>query len=571
MAAAPSDRVIIVGAGIGGLAAAVPLAARGLDVTVVERAPAVGGKIRCLPVPGPEGATRGVAAGPTVFTLRHVFDQLFEDAGTRLEAQVRIAPAALLARHAWPDGSRLDLFADSAASADAIAAFAGPDEARAFLGFMAEAGRIHRALDQNFLDRQRTTPWGLSWRLGLGRLGDLVALRPYTPLARALASRFRDPRLVQLFGRYATYAGSSPFRAPATLMLIAHVEQAGVWLVDGGIPALAAAIEALACRLGVRFRLGTEVAAILARGRACGVRLADGETLAADHVIFNGDPAALAGGLLGPAVCGALRPVPRRARSLSAVTLAMVARAGGFPLAHHNVLFSRDYAREFADIAAGRLPAEPTVYICAQDRGPFGAAEGSSLDSAERLLAIVNAPADGDRGRPGEEEVRTCIASTMAALADRGLTLDCPPAQMAVTTPADFARLFPATGGAIYGRASHGWLASFLRPGSRTRIPGLYCAGGGVHPGAGVPMAALSGRLAAEALLMDRASMPRFRRVAMPGGMSMPSPPTAATASPSSPLSAASSPPTITGPGAPIRRIMSPSTSPSTVSAPAGR
>lgn len=573
MAGARRDRVVIVGAGIGGLAAAVPLAARGLDVTVVERAETSGGKIRQLAVPGPDGAVRHVDAGPTVFTLRDVFDQLFEDAGSRLEDHVRVAPASLLARHVWPDGSLLDLHADPAASTEAIAAFAGPAEARAFAGFMAEAARIHRTLDRAFMRRQRTTPWGLSWRLGLDRLSDLVALRPYTPLVRALAGRFRDPRLVQLFGRYATYAGSSPYRAPATLMLIAHVEAEGVWLVEGGIPALARGVEALARRHGVRFRLGTEVAEIRVSGRVSGVRLGCGEVLEADHVIFNGDPAALAEGLLGPDAIRAAPKVPRRARSLSAVTLALVARVRGFPLAHHNVVFSADYAREFAEIAAGRLPADPTVYVCAEDRGPFGRPEGDagSDGQPERLLAIVNARADGDLGRPAEEEVSACIQTTMAALAARGLTLDCPPTQMAVTTPADFARRFPATGGAIYGRASHGWLASFLRPGSRTRIPGLYCAGGGVHPGAGVPMAALSGRLAAEALLEDRASMSRFRRVAMAGGMSTPSRPTAASASPSSPLSAASSPPTTTGRAEAIPRTMSRSTSPSTESAPAGR
>ncbi len=572
MPAASPDRVVIVGAGIGGLAAAVPLAARGLAVTIVEAASRSGGKIRELPVPGPDGAPAGVAAGPTVFTMRHVFDQLFEDAGHRLEDHVRLAPAALLARHGWPDGSTLDLHADLAASREAIAAFAGPAEGRAFAAFMAEARRIHETLAATFMHRQRTTPWGLSWQLGIRRLGDLVALRPYTPLARALAGHFRDPRLVQLFGRYATYAGSSPYLAPATLMLIALVEAAGVWLAEGGIPALAGAVEALARRHGARVRHGEPVAEILVPGgRVAGVRLAGGETIPADHVIFNGDPAALAGGLLGPAARRAVRRVPRRARSLSAIALAMRARPSGFALAHHNVFFSRDYPAEFAALAAGGLPADPTVYICAQDRGPFGHPEGAEASGPERLLAIINAPADGDTGRPAPEEVKACIATTMTRLASHGLTLDCPPAQMVVTAPTDFAARFPATGGAIYGRASHGWMASFLRPGARTRIQGLYLAGGGVHPGAGVPMAALSGRLAAEALLQDRASMPRFRRVATPGGMSMPSPPTAATASPSSPSSAASSRPITTGPGEAIPKTISPSMSPSTESAPAGR
>lgn len=571
MAGAQRESVVVVGAGIGGLAAAVPLAARGLAVTVVEAADAPGGKIRRLSC-GLGTAAVGVDAGPTVFTLRHVFDQLFEDAGSSLEAAVRLAPATLLARHAWPDGSRLDLFADLDQSADAVGRFAGAAEARAFCAFMAEAGRIHRTLDRSFLRRQKTSPLGLSLRLGAGRLGDLLALRPYTSLMRALAGHFRDPRLVQLFGRYATYAGSNPWRAPATLMLIAHVEAAGVWIVDGGMSALAAAVEALARRHGVAFRYGTAVTAVeTARGRVRGVRLGSGERLEATHVVFNGDPAALAEGLLGADVRAAVRAIPRRARSLSALTLCLHAEARGFPLAHHNVFFSADYAREFADLAAGRLPHDPTVYICAQDRGAFGRAEGSEGGGPERGLAIINAPADGDRGRPSPEEVNRCLETVFPALAAQGLSFAIPPGSLRVTSPADFAARFPGSGGAIYGRASHGWAASFLRPGARTRIPGLYLAGGGAHPGAGVPMAALSGRLAAEALLKDRASMPRFRRVATPGGTWMPSPPTAASASPSSPSSAASSRPTTTGPAGPTPRTTLPSTSPSTESAPAGR
>ncbi|RYY94142.1 MAG: CrtD protein, partial [Comamonadaceae bacterium] len=204
---------------------------------------------------------------------------------------------------------------------------------------------------------------------------------------------------------------------------------------------------------------------------------------------------------------------------LSAMTINLHSRAEGFPLSHHTVFFSRDYAAEFDDILGrGRLPAQPTVYVCAQDRGVGGSAAPSG---PERLLCIVNAPPDGDTRTYTPEEVDRCQAQTFRLLTDCGLRLTQPAGPPLVTTPNDFARMFPGTGGALYGPASHGWMASFSRPGSRSRMPGLYLAGGSTHPGPGVPMAALSGRLAAASVLDDLASMRRSHPAGMRGGMSM--------------------------------------------------
>jgi 1-hydroxycarotenoid 3,4-desaturase len=191
-------------------------------------------------------------------------------------------------------------------------------------------------------------------------------------------------------------------------------------------------------------------------------------------------------------------------RSLSALTWSLVARTEGFPLARHSVFFSDDYAAEFDHILVkGRLPAKPTVYICAQDRDhPGDWPDGTP----ERLLCLVNAPPNGDRHPYSATEVEQCAQRTFSFLNRCGLKLHLRPEASLITTPTDFAALFPGTGGALYGPASHGWKASFNRPGSRTKVPRLYLAGGGAHPGAGVPMAALSGRLAASCILEDLAS-----------------------------------------------------------------
>ena len=516
------DTVLVIGAGIGGLVSAALLAARGVPVTVVEAASAPGGKMREVMAGG-----AAVDGGPTVFTLRHVFDEIFAACGASLDAHVALTPAKILARHAWGD-DRLDLFADPAESEAAIGDFSGARAAAGYRAFCAEARHIFETLEAPFLRAPQTNPLGLTWRMGLRGLTDLSRIRPYETLWSALGDHFPDPRLRQLFGRYATYCGSSPFHCPATLMLVAHVEAAGVWLISGGMHALAKALEALAIRNGAVFRYGAPVSEILVeRGRASGVRLASGEQIRATAIVCNADPAAIAHGAFGQAVRRAVARQPAHKRSLSALVWCANTPARGFPLLRHNVVFARDSATEFAELAAGRVPADPTVYLCAQDRD---AMTGAGAGASERVQIIVNAPATGDTSPLSQAEIEQCTLSMHATLQRAGLTLDLPEEATVRTTPSGFNGLVPRTGGALYGRASHGWAASFQRPGSRTRIPGLYCAGGSTHPGAGVPMAALSGHLAVDCLLKDRASTSVSTRTAMPGGISTRSAPTVASA-----------------------------------------
>jgi 1-hydroxycarotenoid 3,4-desaturase len=329
---------------------------------------------------------------------------------------------------------------------------------------------------------------------------DLLRTAPLSTLWGALGEHFRDLRLRQLFARYATYVGASPFLAPATLMLIAHVEQQGVWLVQGGIHRIARAIQALAERQGATFRFNTEMRRIIVHGgRAAGVELADGERLEADAVVFNGDISAL------PAALSPVSATRRLDRSLSAVTWCLHARTSGFPLAHHTVFFAEDYAEEFNAIFRHRRPPEsPTVYVCAQDRGEHrGDADTHFEGAPERLLVLVNAPADGDAAPMSPAALHSLEARTFAMLQSCGLVIDRQEGATVMTTPADFHALFPATGGALYGRANHGASGSFRRAGSAARLPGLHLAGGSVHPGPGIPMAAMSGRLAAARLLRD--------------------------------------------------------------------
>ena len=260
----PRDRVVIVGAGVAGLVSAFALAARGLDVTVLERGTSLGGKMRQVAI-GPSL----IDSGPTVFTMRWVFEELFAAAGKNFADHVRLRPLEVLARHAWDEHARLDLFADEERTVDAIGDFAGAAEADGYRAFCRDTKRIYDILEKPFLRASQPSMGGLIGADGFRGLMRLPQIKPFSSMWSALGRYFADPRLQQLFGRYATYCGSSPYLAPATLMLVAHVEREGVWSIDGGMHALANALADGAKSFGATIRCGQEVSEVLVScGRA---------------------------------------------------------------------------------------------------------------------------------------------------------------------------------------------------------------------------------------------------------------------------------------------------------------
>ena len=331
----------------------------------------------------------------------------------------------------------------------------------------------------------------------------LGILSPLATLRSHLVKRFSDPRLAQLFGRYATYVGGSPLAAPALLSLIWQAEAAGVWRVQGGMHRLAAALAERFMAMGGTLKLASPVSAIqIDAGRVTGVVLDQGIRFAADSVVFAGDPRALATGRLGPAVTKIAPQTKTSPRSLSARVWSFAARpTGPVDLAHHNVFFSNSPVSEFEDLAGGAMASDPTIYICAEDRGTGT----SPPQGPERFEIILNAaPLTDAAPQPDEEE--TCRQMTFQTLARFGLSFDPRPQVTALATPSLYDNLFPASAGSLYGQSPHGMTAALKRPRARTVIPGLYLAGGGTHPGAGVPMAALSGKHAAEVILKDHVS-----------------------------------------------------------------
>ena len=491
----PVAHTVVVGAGFGGLAAALLLRAKGQKVTLVDQHHWVGGKARTVPsVAGP------IDAGPTVLTMRHVFDALFEATSAKLDDHVTLTPEPILARHFWPDGSQLDLSCDRQTSAEAIREFAGSPSAQEFLRFASEAEVLFDLFDAPMMQSADPSVPDLA-RAALSAPRHLAALSPLATLERKLAQNFSDPRLRQLFGRYATYVGGMPHKAPALLSLIWRAEEAGVWRVSGGMHQLAEAMAKRFCDLGGTLRLGCPVRAIDVTGdKVAGVTLASGEVIAADSVVFNGDPRALATGCLGPKVASIAKITTKAPRSLSARVWSFAATAQGADLTHHNVFFAADPRSEFTDLQNGRTPRDPTLYVCAMDRG-------STLPTPsgpERFEIILNAaPKPSETVDP--KELDTCHQRTFPTLARFGLTFTPTQDVASLATPHTFEQLFPGSAGSLYGQSPHGMTAALKRPRARTAIRGLYLAGGGTHPGAGVPMAALSGQHAAAAMSEDLA------------------------------------------------------------------
>jgi 1-hydroxycarotenoid 3,4-desaturase len=491
-----APRAVVIGAGMAGLGSAIALARAGYQVDVLEKGSTSGGKMRTVEVLG-----RAIDSGPTVVTMLWAFEELLREVGVDLRTELPMHVPAIVGRHGWQDGSSLDLFTDVERSVDAISTFSSRAEGLRYRAFAEHTRKIYQTVEGPFLRSQRPSLLDMVTQTSRMGFSAMTSIEAHRTLHKLLTASFHDPRLIQLFGRYATYSGSSPFEAPGTLALIAHVEREGVYLIQGGMHKLAQFLERVATRLGVTFHHDAPAREIVSeKGRVRAV-LTESKRYPSDVVVFAGDAQALATGLLGEGAADATgKPsFPLKKRSLSAMTWSYVGRAEGFPLIRHNVFFSKDYQREFDDIRKHeRSPAEPTVYVCAQDReGEQNLSHGAS----ERGFIIVNAPAVGQRLSAHGPEADALEKSTLEVLARCGLKLTFEGSVR--TGPAEFERMFPGSSGAIYGLASHGKFAPMERPAARTKMKGLYLASGSAHPGAGIAMSFLSGRLAAEAVAKD--------------------------------------------------------------------
>ena len=479
--------VIVVGAGMAGLSAALGLAAAGRSVLVIDALGEPGGKMGNVVVDGVEFDT-----GPSVLTLPEVVDAVLERA--RSARRVRLVRPAPAFRYHFPSGKVLDVFVNVdetlASVRDALGAPAA-DELRAFLRY---ARRIWDASKDAFVFSSAPTLVSLVG-LFLRRPRDLLAVDAWRSMADAVEARICSPELRLLLLRYATYNGSNPYQAPATLHCIAHVELAlGGFGVAGGMATLARTLVEAARDLGVSFQMETPVRRLLhENARMVGVQTAH-STHHATTVVVNADVAHLWETLL---------PTPRRAHkssqpSMSGATAVLrAARSASRPA--HAVLFPDDYRAEFEDIfARGKSPRDPTVYLCAQEK----AHERVGWRDDEPVFCMVNAPpCDAPGEATGNDDSAAALERGLARARQAGLIRDSD-AVVWQRSAADLARVFPGTHGALYGASSNSRLSAFTRPPNVVAShAGLYLASGSVHPGGGVPLCLQSGLLAADAAL----------------------------------------------------------------------
>ena len=476
------SRIVVVGAGVGGLAVAARLACQGHRVTVLEAADTVGGKLGSLERQGFRFDT-----GPSLLTMPPVFEDLFTATGgwpPGLELQ-RLDP---IVRHRFSDGSTLDTTDDldeQCRRMEALGAGNG-DEWRAFLD---RARRIWKASRTPFLESALHGSRSLV-SLTLKHPRDLATLAPGRSLRELARRHLHDPRLRLLVDRYATYTGSDPRRAPAALAAIPWVEQAyGGWYINGGMRLLADALLQRCVDVGVTVRTGARVTRI--RQPVSGVLLQDGSEVPADLVVANADAAHVYADLVD---CPSpQRRLARATPSLSGFVLLLAVEGRTEGIAQHNVLFPADYDAEFDAVFGDRArPVEdPTLYVSV---APDAAPEGH-----DAWFVLVNAPRQGS-GRGAIDWRAPGLADgyadrLLALLASRGLPVADRVLWREIRTPADLEERTGAVGGAIYGTSSNGATAAFLRPANRSPVPGLFLVGGSSHPGGGLPLVALSAQI----------------------------------------------------------------------------
>lgn len=490
-------RVVVIGAGMGGMAAAARLRVKGHDVTVLEAAPTYGGKLGSL---SHEGFT--FDTGPSLFTIPAVYRDLFLKTGAALEDSIDLVPLDPGFVYHFPDGTTLPMpGAGVGRGAEAMGDVLGGRAAAEWRALLERAGEMWATTRGPFLESPLTGGRDL---LPLAR--DLRAVRtvaPWRTLRGLGRGTLSDPRARMVLDRYATYAGSDPRRAPAVLATIPYVEATfGAWHIAGGLRRLGDALRTRLDERGVPVRLGARVERILLTGsRVSGVRLAGGEVLGADIVVANADASHVYSTLLGDhAPPGPRRALARATPSLSGFVL-MLAVTGRTPgLAHNTVWFPPNYDDEFDSIFARRPRpvAYPTIYACVPDD------PGMRPEGSEAWFVLVNAPrhSPGARVRGTLDWDEPGLADryadlVLARLAERGTDVRDRLLWRRLRTPADLERATGAPGGAIYGTSSNGTRAAFLRPRNASSVPGLFLVGGSAHPGGGLPLVGMSAEIVA--------------------------------------------------------------------------
>jgi phytoene desaturase len=482
-------RIAVVGGGMASLSGAIHLACKGFDVTLFEKNAILGGKMNQAKI----GEFR-FDMGPSLITMPFVIDELFHTIGQERASVIDFVPLEPLCRYHYADGTVFDSSANPEKMTENLAKVA-PSDAAAWKKYLTYCERIYRLTADIFLFKPVHELMKIATWQGLRTLAQIGRIDPFRTVHQANAAYFSDARLVQLFDRYATYNGSNPFEAPATLNIIPYVEYAiGGYYIRGGIYKLAETFTAAAIKLGVHCHTLQQVEKIIHDGyRAKAVRV-NGDDLPFDAV-FVGTDVIVAFNHLIDGFPQYRKKLNSLEPSLSGM-LFLWGIKGSFPqLTQHNIFFSQDYSSEFRKIFSEKcVPDDPTIYIAISSKND---ANDAPLGH-ENWFVLVNMPYLNE-GQDWEASKSTVRSKIEQKLSIHGIDIKGKIIHEKILTPLEFHDLYSSNRGSIYGISSNSRSMAFRRPPNRSRqLSGLYFAGGSVHPGGGVPLALLSGKIAAE-------------------------------------------------------------------------
>ncbi len=500
-----TDRIGVIGAGLGGLAAACTLAARGHRVTLFDKNPWLGGKAAVLE----EGGFR-FDMGPTILTVPRVLRRIFAEAGRSLETELDLVRLDPQWRCFFEDRTVLDLEEDVDAMARSLERYAEADTARGYRELVKLSEQLHDISERFYFWKSvediRDT-LDLKGTFNVSSLRDVLRIRMGQTVAGTIRRRVADPRVAQMLDHFTQYVGSSPYQSPAVLCGIAHMQlDGGVWYPRGGIGAVPAALARLAGELGVEVRTGCGVRRVVIEdGRVAGVETEAGERVPLAAAVSNMDSVRTYRELVGGRAAERFRRRRSYAPACSGVVLYLGLERAYDHLLHHNFVFSADAEEEFDWIYRRGEPApDPTCYLAAPARTePAVAPPGG-----EALYVLVHTP----YLRPGHDWSKMLPAYRRTILDKLARTAGLEDLEDRIVvertlTPEDIHERYRVLNGAIYGLASHGRLMGAFKPGNRSReVRGLYLAGGAAHPGPGMPMVLMSGWIAADSLDQDRAA-----------------------------------------------------------------
>jgi len=489
-------KIVVIGAGMGGMTAAARLSRGGHEVVLYEASDQVGGKCRTEWI-----GKVAFDTGPSLLTLPAVYKDFFQRTGKPMGLVCPIESVNPSFDYRFGDGSNLKFSNLSRnKTLESISETFGAESAAQWDRIMKRAERMWDVSRGPFIESELKSPISLMKRLTFMR--DMKVIAPWKTLRDHADEILKDQRLRYIMDRYATYSGSDPRKAPAVLSTIAFVEESfGAWHVKGGLGQLTATVYQRALDVGVKFHLSTAVASISTEGkRVTGVVLADGTFVQADVVVANADASLVYNKLISGhkrALKKARKNIAQADVSVAGFCLLLGMRKDPEQvLNHHTILFPENYDAEFDAIFTHGKPVEkPTIYICAPQDPAM-----SKDETLEGWFVLVNAPTHGQFDWNNKEFARNYANTIIDQIEARGISVRDRLESLTIRTPADLEAAVHAPGGAIYGTSSNGARAAFMRAKNRSPIKGLYLVGGSAHPGGGLPLVGIGGDLVTEAI-----------------------------------------------------------------------